>query len=120
MNWRARLPKLPRGWYWLRYDARTHLVLLRCIHGLWCWVSRELPSLDDPLVLDAFHRGLERGVADGVRGECTIVGGYNDLPTSPDDETVRRLYWFDVVEVPPMRARRWVDLDRGSRHMVSG
>lgn len=113
------LPELPRGWYWLRYDARTHLVLLRCVHGMWCWCSPDMAALREPTVLEAFHRGLEQAVLDGVRGEITITGGYNDLPTSPEDDTVRRLYWFDVVEAPPVHARRWVDLDRGQRHLVS-
>lgn len=112
------LPELPRGWYWLRYDPHTHLVLLRCVHGLWCWISREMAALDNPAVLRAFHRGLNRAVLDDVRGEVTITGGHCDLPAGPDDDTVSRLYYFDVVSAPPVRARRWVNLDRGSRHLV--
>jgi hypothetical protein len=98
VSWRDKLPELPRGWYWLRYDPCRHLVLLRCVHGMWAWLDPDGLVKVPAEAVDAIHRGLEAAVERGMVGEVMpqLAQFYLQRDASPP-----RIAWrCDVLSWP--------------------
>lgn len=90
MSWRARLPRLPRGWSWVRLDVVYHQVLVHNCAGLWFWMDRDAAeSAEDAPLL---HDILRRAKAEGLRGWCQLIPeGLFEIPPPPRrNETPRQ------------------------------